>query len=149
MDFMAANTIAAPERARDFSQMAEKAPHLRVLVVDDELLIRWSIAETLSRSGHTVVQAADGAGALEALSLPAEPVDAVVLDYRLPDSNDFALLGRIRQLVPASPVILVTAHGSQEITKGALDLGAYAVVGKPFDVNELKDLLLKACHLAA
>jgi DNA-binding NtrC family response regulator len=141
---MGANLGAAPQAVRDFPQMAEKHP-LRVLVVDDELLIRWSIAETLSKAGHTVVQAADGAGAIAALNGSSMPIDAVVLDYRLPDSNDFALLGKIRALAPGSPVILVTAHGSPEITKGALDLGAYAVMGKPFDVDELKDLLHAAC----
>lgn len=118
---------------------------MRVLVVDDELLIRWSIAETLSRAGHTVVQAGDGAGAVRALMVPSEPIDAVVLDYRLPDSNDFALLSNVRALAPRSPVILVTAHGSPEITIGAYERGVYAVVSKPFDVNELRDLLQKAC----
>jgi DNA-binding NtrC family response regulator len=126
--------------------MAEKSPLLNVLVVDDELLIRWSIAETLTAAGHSVVQAADGAGAIKALSAPTEPVDAVILDYRLPDSNDFRLLARIRQLAPASPVILVTAHGSPDITKGALDLGAYAVLSKPFDVHDLADVLVRACR---
>jgi len=127
--------------------MAEKSPPLRVLVVDDELLIRWSIAETLSGAGHSVVQAADGASAIQALTAPAERIDAVILDYRLPDSNDFTLLARIRQLAPTSPVVLVTAHGSPEITKGALDLGASAVMSKPFDLRELADVLVKACKM--
>jgi DNA-binding NtrC family response regulator len=118
---------------------------MRILVVDDELLIRWSIAETLSHAGHSVVQAEDGAGALRALTPPSEPIDAVVLDYRLPDSNDFALLANIRRLAPTSPVVLVTAHGSSEITNGAYEHGAYAVVSKPFDVNDLRDLLQTAC----
>ncbi|MCC7415543.1 MAG: response regulator [Acidobacteria bacterium] len=125
--------------------MTEKFPPLRVLIVDDELLIRWSIAETLSLAGHSVVQAADGAGAIAALTPPNAPIDAIVLDYRLPDSDDFRLLERVRALAPASPVVLVTAHGSAEIDSGALARGVYAIVKKPFDVNELTGLLSRAC----
>ena len=72
--------------------MSENFRALRVLVIEDELLIRWSIAETSTQGGHTVVEAEDGASAILALEQGAEPVDAVVLDYRLPDSNDLTLL---------------------------------------------------------
>ncbi len=120
-----------------------KIPHgLRVLVVDDELLIRWSISETLARAGHTVIEADDGAGAIRAL---AEPVDAVVLDYRLPDSNDLSLLANVRRLAPLSAVILMTAHGTPEVKQGALRLGAYRVMDKPFEMKDLEALLVEAC----
>ena len=125
--------------------MMEKSPALRVLVVEDELLIRWSIAETLAHAGHTVIEAEDGATAVRALTAPAEPVDAVLLDYRLPDSNDLTLLANIRRLSPHSPVILMTAYGTPEVTKGALDLGVYRVMSKPFEMHELEELLLQAC----
>lgn len=125
--------------------MMGKSPALRVLVVEDELLIRWSIAETLAHAGHTVIEAEDGATAVRALTAPAEPVDAVLLDYRLPDSNDLTLLANIRRLSPHSPVILMTAYGTPEVTKGALDLGVYRVMIKPFEMHELEELLLQAC----
>src|SRR5207249_1615367 len=99
---------------RSLPQVSEKSPILRVLVVDDESLIRWSIAETLADAGHTVIEAGDGATAVQALTASAEPVDAVLLDYRLPDSNDLALLANIRRLSPHSPVILMTAYGTPE-----------------------------------
>lgn len=129
----------------NFPQTAEKSPLLRVLIVEDELLIRWSIAETLAEAGHSVIEAEDGAAAVRALSNPVQPVDAVVLDYRLPDSNDLTLLANIRRLSPASSVILMTAYGTPEITKGALELGVYQVMNKPFDMHALHPLLLKAC----
>lgn len=131
-----------------FSPMSEKFPSLRVLVVEDELLIRWSIAETLAAAGHRVLEAADGAGAIQALSTAVDAgdvVDAVVLDYRLPDSNDLTLLASIRRLSPGSAVILMTAFGTPEVTDGALRLGVYQVVHKPFDMHELEPLVLKAC----
>ena len=130
---------------RSFPQGSEKSPRLRVLVVDDESLIRWSIAETLADAGHTVIEAEDGATAVQALTAPAEPIDAVLLDYRLPDSNDLTLLASIRRLSPHSLVILMTAYGTPEVTKGALDLGVYRVMSKPFEMHELEEVLLEAC----
>jgi DNA-binding NtrC family response regulator len=128
--------------------MDEKSPVLRVLVVDDESLIRWSIAETLTHAGHIVIEAEDGAVAVQALTTAAtaaKAVDAVVLDYRLPDSNDLTLLATIRRLSPDSAVILMTAYGTPEVTERAIDLGAYHVMHKPFDMHDLEPLLLKAC----
>lgn len=135
----------AEEKPRSFPQMVQKSPMFRVLVVDDELLIRWSIAETLTRAGHTVVEAGNGATAIGALQDPGESFDAVVLDYRLPDSNDLTLLSTIRRLSPRSAVILMTAYGTPEITAGALELGVYDVMHKPFELTDLELLLRKAC----
>jgi DNA-binding NtrC family response regulator len=125
--------------------MANARRSLRVLVVDDELLIRWAIAETLGVLGHRVVQAEDGASALRALSGGDEPIDAVVLDYRLPDSNDLSLLAMIRRLVPACRVIMMSAYGTADIVQGARDLGVYDVLSKPFELHELGTLLGEAC----
>jgi DNA-binding NtrC family response regulator len=130
---------------RVFPHMAENSLPLRVLVVEDELLIRWSIAETLAHAGHVVMEADDGAMAVRALRECTLPVDAVVLDYRLPDSNDLTLLATLRRLSPNSAVILMTAFGTPEVAKGALDLGVYQVVHKPFDMHDLEPLLLEAC----
>ncbi len=117
---------------------------MRVLVVEDELLIRWSIAETLGHAGHTVIEAEDGAAAVRALTHSAEAVDVVMLDYRLPDSNDLTLLAAIQRLSPGSGIVLMTAYGTPEVTKGALDLGAYQVMHKPFELHEVEPLLLEA-----
>ena len=124
--------------------MAGISPRLRVLVVEDELLIRYAITETLGLAGHTVIEANDGAAAVRALTNSAEAVDVVMLDYRLPDSNDLTLLAAIRRLSPRSGVILMTAHGTPEVRKGALDLGAYEVMHKPFELHDLEPLLPKA-----
>ena len=131
---------------RVFPHMNENLRALRVLVVDDELLIRWSIAETLTHSGHTVIEAADGANAIMALKNDAERIDAVVLDYRLPDSNDLTLLATVRRLRPDSAVVLMTAFGTPEVVEGALDLGINHVLHKPFEMHDLKSLLEEACR---
>ena len=119
-------------------------PRLCVLVIEDETLIRWSIAETLAQRGHKVVEAGDASTAIRALQETSDPIDIVLLDFRLPDSNDLGLLTDIRRLRPASVVVMMTAYGTPEITKGALDLGAYRVLHKPFDMHGLESLLLEA-----
>jgi two-component system response regulator HydG len=118
-------------------------PSLRVLVVDDEALIRWSLSETLSDAGHAVEEAGDGAAALRALDEHG-PFDVVVLDYRLPDSNDLNLLASIRRLAPRAAVVMMTAYGTPEVTSGALALGAYRVVPKPFEIRDLAALVTQA-----
>jgi len=126
-----------------FPVTAKNPPVLRVLVVDDEPLIRWSLAETLSEMGHVVVEAGDGVSAIRALDEGA-PFDAVVLDYRLPDSNDLNLLATIRRLAPQAAVIMMTAFGTPEVTSGAIKLGAYRVVPKPFEMHDMAELVTQA-----
>jgi two-component system, NtrC family, response regulator AtoC len=124
--------------------MENNFPLLRVLVVEDELLIRWSVAETLANAGHSVLEAPDGETAVRALAETREPVDVVLLDYRLPDSNDLTLLSNIRSLSPESSVVLMTAFGTPEVTRGALELGACRVLTKPFDMHDVPALVLEA-----
>ena len=121
----------------------KKSPSLHVLIVDDEALIRWSLAETLADLGHTISEAADGSSALRAVR-EEQPFDVIFLDYRLPDSNDLELLAAIRRLSPQSAVIMMTAFGTPEVTRGAIDLGAHTIVSKPFEVHDMPALMLAA-----
>ena len=115
-----------------------------VLVVDDEALIRWSLAEALGDHGYQVTQASDGRIAVAAIEQADRPFDVVLLDYRLPDSNDLALLEHVRRLAPASRVIMITAHNSPELSHGAATLGAYMVISKPFEMENLAALVNEA-----
>ena len=129
---------------RDFPLMLKKSPNVSVLIVDDEPLIRWSLAETLSDHGYGVLEAADGQGAVEAIKDSARPVDVIMLDLRLPDSNDLQLLRRIRALSPRSRVVMMTAYGTPEVAAEALQLGAFCVVSKPLEMQEVADLVSRA-----
>lgn len=115
----------------------------RVLIVDDEPLIRWSISETLTEGGYDIVEQGDAKGARLAVGT-GQPFDVVLLDYRLPDSDDLSLLASIRQMSPAARVILMTAFGRPEVVRGALDLGAYRVISKPFEMQAIADLVRQA-----
>ncbi len=134
----------APANPRDPSQPATPSPPLRVLVVDDEPLMRWSVSETLGPRGFDVVEADDGHSALLALLDEVQVTDAVLLDLWLPDSSDLRLLAAIRRLAPTLPVILMTAHLTPEVADEALKLGAFRVITKPFELGELAPLLESA-----
>src|SRR5579864_6363124 len=93
--------------AEGFSAPATKDfAMLYVLVVDDEALIRWSLAEILTDAGHAVVQAPDAATARRNVEESPHPFDVVLLDFLLPDSRDVTLLADIRERSPTSAVIL-------------------------------------------
>src|SRR5712692_2125520 len=124
--------------------MVKNSPPLRILIVDDEPLIRWSLAETLAESGHSVCETGDGTSAVRSLAGADRPFDVVLLDYRLPDSNDLNLLSTIRRVAPGTAVIMMTAYGTPEVTSGALELGAFRVVPKPFEVHDMARLVVQA-----
>ena len=129
--------------AEIFHVDAKKAP-ARVLVVDDEPLIRWSVSETLGRLGLIVEQAADAASSLKALTSDPRGFDVIVLDLRLPDMNDLSLLATIRRMQPAASVILMTAFGTDDVIERAIALGATAVLDKPFELAQLIDAVYGA-----
>ena len=114
---------------------------LRVLVVDDEPLISWSLAETLTECGDVVTKAATGAGTIRALAAARQPVDVVLLDYKLPDVHNLSLLATVRSLWPASRVILMSAYATPEIAKQALAMGACGVIMKPVDMRDVPALV--------
>ena len=125
-----------------FNAAADISPR-RVLVVDDEALIRWSVAESLADLGCDVAQAPDAYSALRQVTTTARPYDIVVLDLRLPDMHDLSLLGTLRQLMPAAMLILMTAFGSAEVLEDATGMGAM-VLHKPFELEELRRLVTAA-----
>jgi len=124
--------------------VGKKLSPLRILVVDDEGLIRWSLVETLTDAGYNVVAAIDAKSALQIVTEAPEPFDVALLDFRLPDSNDLTLLSRLRRLAPTTRIILMTAYGTPEVLQGALDLGAYCVIHKPFEMSVLSPLVFQA-----
>jgi DNA-binding NtrC family response regulator len=127
------------EPMRNSQPAAEKFPN-HVLVVDDEPLIRWSVAETLSDLGFDVEEAANAASALRIVTNAALPFGVVILDLRLPDMSDLSLLGTLRQLLPRAHLILMTAFGTPELVASARALGA-DVLAKPFELDELSGLV--------
>jgi DNA-binding NtrC family response regulator len=112
-----------------------------VLIVDDEPLIRWSVAETLADSGYRVKEAGDARSALQTMAVPGAQTDAVLLDLWLPDSQNLTVLSAIRDMSPTTPVILMTAHGTEDLCEEARARGAFMMLHKPFDMSVLPPLV--------
>jgi DNA-binding NtrC family response regulator len=115
-----------------------------VLVVDDEMLIRWAVAESLAAAGFGVVEAGSAREALDRLAEGAGAIAVTILDLRLPDSSDFSLLRRIVAITPVCRVILMTADGSPDVLAEAVRAGAFSALAKPFDLHEIAGLVRQA-----
>lgn len=114
-----------------------------ILIVDDEALIRWSVAESLEAAGFTVVEAGSAQEALERFDSDHD-IAAAILDLKLPDSHDLSLLRRIREIAPSVPIILITAHGTADIFEEARQAGVFEVLTKPFDMRRIVSLVTDA-----
>ena len=109
----------------------------RILVVDDNEVIRGMLRFLLARLGHTVVgEAGTGAEALAAFR--RERPDAVSLDISLPDMSGLEVLKAIRAESATAKVVVVTGNNAEVLRRDVLALGAAAVLLKPFDVKALQ-----------
>ncbi|MBF5041611.1 sigma-54-dependent Fis family transcriptional regulator [Aggregicoccus sp. 17bor-14] len=107
----------------------------RILVVDDDAALRYTLREILESEGHRVAEAADGEEALARFA--EEPFALVVTDLRMPRLDGMELLRRLQAQTPAPRVVLVTAHGSERQAVEAMKAGAYDYFRKPFETDEL------------
>ena len=112
-----------------------------ILVVDDESLIRWTLAERLGGDGHVVVEAETAKAALARFG---SDIDLVLLDFKLPDSDGLTVLKTMKAKDADVPVILLTAFSSIETAVEAMKQGAYHYANKPFNLDELSLVVQKA-----
>lgn len=138
-EFNGRRSKPAPLAAGNIQLSRDFSPR-HVLVVDDEPLIRWSVAETLSELGFDVEQAGNAFAALRKATTAAAPFDVVILDLRLPDMNDLSLLKTLRQILPGASLVLMTAFGTPDVMAEATAAGA-TVLHKPFELEELTGLV--------
>jgi DNA-binding response OmpR family regulator len=109
-------------------------PSTRVLVVDDEPQIRRALRLVLRANGYQVAEVETGEAALDALVM--EPFDLMILDLVLPDFDGVELCRRLREW-SRLPVVVLSAHGEEDVKVRALDEGADDFVTKPFSAPEL------------
>lgn len=112
-----------------------------VLIVDDDSLIRLSLAKRLGREGYRILEAGSAA---EALQKRREGVDLVLLDYRLPDADGLEVLQKIKEADPDTLVIMLTAFASVTAAVETMKHGAYHFANKPFNLDEIASLVAKA-----
>ncbi|MBK7947720.1 MAG: sigma-54-dependent Fis family transcriptional regulator [Deltaproteobacteria bacterium] len=115
-----------------------------VLIVDDDEALRDSLSLMLTAEGYAVRTAPDGRTALELLE--GTPVDAILCDLRMPGLDGFELIPQITRQWPGMPVILMSAHGTEDLAIEAIQRGAYDYLAKPFQPAELRLTLRKAAE---
>ncbi|MGB8932763.1 MAG: response regulator, partial [Anaeromyxobacteraceae bacterium] len=119
---------------------------IRVLVVDDDPGVRYTLREILESEGLDVEEAADGEEALRVLDRGGHSL--VVTDLRMPRLDGMALLKAITARSPAPRVVLVTAHGSERQAVEAMKAGAFDYFRKPFEPEELLAVVRRAVEAA-
>lgn len=114
----------------------------RVLIVDDEKLIRWSLRERLAIDGCEIEEAGT-VRAAEAL-LKRQPFDVALFDLKLPDGNGLDLLRHAARCQPETMVVIITAHSSVDNAVQAMKEGAFDYVSKPFNLDEISMTVKRA-----
>ncbi|HEY5614677.1 MAG TPA: sigma-54 dependent transcriptional regulator [Bacteroidota bacterium] len=107
----------------------------RILVVDDEQIIRESLGFILKKEGYTVEEASNGREALEKQSV--QPFDVIITDIEMPEMRGIDLMGEITRRTPQTFVMIITAFGSIETAVQALRSGAHDYILKPIDFDDL------------
>jgi DNA-binding NtrC family response regulator len=119
----------------------------RILLVDDEKLVRWALTQKCAEFGYQTLEAENGEEALRALQ--SENVDAVLLDVHLPDLSGIEVLEKLKQAGETRSIIMMTADPQLDAVKAALRLGAYDFVSKPINFEELSVTLQNALEAGA
>jgi two-component system response regulator AtoC len=107
----------------------------RVLVIDDDASLRFTLEAVLGDAGMTVETADGGASGLAAFE--ARGADVVLTDLAMPEVDGMQVLARLRASDPNVPVVMLTAHGSERVAVAAIKAGAFDYLPKPFDPDEL------------
>jgi len=113
----------------------------KILIVDDELIVRESLGGWLERDGHTVDKAASGEESLE--KFEKTHYDIILLDIKMEGMSGLDVLKKVRELDPDVSVVMITAYGSIPSAIEAMKSGAYEYLLKPFDPDELMVLIEK------
>ncbi len=115
-----------------------------ILIVEDDNTIRVTVGNFLARQGFDVEVAEDGAQALAFLK--ERSFSLVLLDLRLPDMNGLDILAKIKESDDQPLVVIMTAYPEVRTAVAALKAGAYDYINKPFDLEDLQELIRRACE---
>lgn len=113
----------------------------RVLIVDDQFGIRVLLCEVLQKEGYTTFDAANGVQAIEIAKNHA--LDLVLLDMKIPGMDGIEILKRLKEYDSSIAVIIMTAYGELDMIQQAKDLGALTHFAKPFDIDDIRNIVKK------
>ncbi len=114
---------------------------MEVLIVDDQPGVRFLLEVVVKEAGHRVYTAQSGLDAIEFSRVNCP--DLIFMDVRMPLVGGLEALGEIKTIHPETDIIIMTAFGSEDTVSEAMQKGALCCISKPFDLEEIKELLLK------
>jgi len=117
----------------------EQTRPLKILIVDDEEIVRYTLGEFLQMTGHATDLEEDGASGLRALRNVG--YDAAFFDIRMPGMNGISLLQQALAIQPDLCIIVMSGHGDAETRQEAIQAGAYTFLYKPFRLAEVRDII--------
>ena len=137
---LAAGKPVAPDRRLEREVTPERQPRFRLLVVDDEPLVREIVSQQLEAEGYAVMTAANGREALAVLDA-GEEVDLIISDFSMPVMDGVALVGEVQRRRPRLPAILLTgfATNAAEIAVSGAVSGTFSLLRKPTTGTQLAE----------
>jgi DNA-binding NtrC family response regulator len=114
-------------------------PSRKILVVDDEEVVREVLGEFLALLGFQSEEAISGSGGLQAIE--TAEFCAAFADVRMPELDGIGFLRKTRQIRPDLPVIIITGHGCDDTLQEAMSAGAFAFLRKPFRFHQVREIL--------
>ena len=133
---LVAAAVAAEEPARSVSEEAPPVTAARILVVDDEETVRLSVARILQKFGYDVITAADGSGALAAMS-GERAVDLILMDVTMPMMDGPTAARELRERGVGAPIVLMSGYAEEELVSRGVMIHVDGFLKKPFEVTEL------------
>ena len=118
----------------------------KILVIDDDSIIRTLLSNSLSKSGYTVITANDGESGIK--KAESEKPDLVITDYQMPGLSGLDVLNQLKKTQPGIPVILLTAHGDVALTIKSIQLGAYDFIEKPIQLQEVLEIIKNGLEIS-
>jgi DNA-binding response OmpR family regulator len=116
----------------------------QILIVEDEPLIGWSVANTLKKAGFNVTTVDSGEQAIEKLN--SIPFDLVITDLKLPHIDGFEVALNVKKLSPEVPVLMITATDENIINGSSFKMHIDGVIAKPFDLRKIADMVCEYTH---
>ncbi len=115
----------------------------KILIVEDEELICWSLKHSFERDGEYYVRCSHtGDDAMQKLT--SDEYDVVITDLKLPDVDGFSIVGKIKELAKGTPVIVISAHLSDRVMDDIKKQGVFSMINKPFEIVDVMGDVRKA-----
>ncbi|MCP2521031.1 response regulator [SCandidatus Aminicenantes bacterium Aminicenantia_JdfR_composite] len=114
----------------------------KILIVDDEKLIRWSLTKILTQSGYEVKAVESGEEALK--EIDETSYDLVFTDLKMTGIDGIEVLKEIQKVSPKTKVVIITAYGTPQVRSLALKFKAFSFIDKPFKAEQIKTVARSA-----